>query len=527
MGTLPSQQLCLAELLADLSLVTDLGMGHEPESAMRTCLVATGLARGLALPEAVAVEAYYTALLLHLGCTASAHEMALAFGDDIAVNAAGMRTTFTDPKAVLTTFLPGIAQGASPGTRLRLTAVAVTRGRRLSAASQRANCEVAASTARRLGLPASVQAALAQAFEWWNGRGRPRRLAGDQIAVPARLAHVAATASLFHQLGGQDAALAAVHQRSGGYLDPAIAAAFARHGRRLLADLGVGDVRAAVVEAEPEPRRLIGEAELDEITAAFGDLVDLKSPFLLGHARGVAEVAAGAARELRMDAATVAQVRRAALLHDLGRAGVPSGIWDKPGPLTTSEWERVRLHAYHSERILARSPALAPLGRLVGLHHERQDGSGYHRQAAGHQLPLPARVLAAADVWQALGQARPYRPALPSGPAAAELREQARRGRLDSDAVAAVLVTAGQGRRRRRSGPAGLTEREVQVLRLVAAGCSTPEIARRLVIAPKTADHHVEHIYAKIGVSSRAAAALFAMEHGLLPDAGGGQAKMG
>ena len=125
MGTLPSQQLGLAELLADLSLVTDLGMGHEPESAMRTCLVATGLAHALSLPEAVAVEAYYTALLLHLGCTASAHEMALAFGDDIAVNAAGMRTTFTDPTAVLTTFLPGIAQGASPGTRLRLTAVAV------------------------------------------------------------------------------------------------------------------------------------------------------------------------------------------------------------------------------------------------------------------------------------------------------------------------------------------------------------------------------------------------------------------
>jgi hypothetical protein len=168
------------------------------------------------------------------------------------------------------------------------------------------NCEVAAGTARRLDLPASVQAAVAQAFEWWNGRGRPRRLAGDQIALPARLAHVAATASLFHELGGQDAALAAVPAQRrlprpgdrGGRCPPR---------PRLLADLGVGDVHAAVVKVEPEPRRLVGEAELDGIASACEDLVDLKSPFLLGDAGGVAEVAAGAARELRLDAATVAR----------------------------------------------------------------------------------------------------------------------------------------------------------------------------------------------------------------------------
>jgi len=516
-----SGRLCLAELLADLSLVTDLGMGQEPETAARTCLLACGLTRALDLPEAVVADTYYTALLLHLGCTAYAHEAAAAFGgDDIAVYQSGARTDFSVPTQMFTTWLPGVVRGLPLGAKLRVGATALVRSAQVGAALQRATCEVAVGTARRLGLPPGVQDAIDQAFEWWNGKGR-QRLAGEAIALPTRIAHVAAHATLFDRLGGPDAAVATVRQRGGRYLDPGLAEAFARVGRGLLAELDAVDVRTAVIAAEPEPRRLVGEADLDGIAAAFGDLVDLKSPSTLGHAAGVAVLAEAAGRQLRLDAAEVTCLRRAALLHDLGRVGVPSGIWDQPGPLTTSQWERVRLHPYHSERILVRSVALAWVGRLAGMHHERQDGSGYHRQASGRQIPPAARVLAAADAFQAMIQTRPYRPALGPGQAAAELRTQAAQGRLDPDAVAGVLAAAGQGRRARRAWPGGLSDREVEVLGLLAAGFSVTQIARRLVISPKTADHHVQHIYTKLGVSTRAAAALYAMEHDLLPSEGG------
>jgi HD-GYP domain-containing protein (c-di-GMP phosphodiesterase class II)/DNA-binding CsgD family transcriptional regulator len=362
-----------------------------------------------------------------------------------------------------------------------------------------------------------VQEGIDQAFEWWNGKGR-QRLAGEAIALPARVAQIAATASVFGRLWGAEGAVDAVRRRSGRLLDPRLAEGFTRLGPGLLAELDRVDVRTAVVAAEPEPRQLVGEADLDRVAAAFGDLVDLKSPHMLGHAAGVAELAAAAGRQLGLDAAEVTCLRRAGLLHDLGRAGVPSGIWDQPGPLTTSQWERVRLHPYHSERILARTPALASVGRLAGMHHERQDGSGYHRQATARQVPRTARVLAATDAFQAMTQPRPYRPALPPEQAAAELRTEVTKGRLDPDAVMAVLAVAGHGRPVRRAWPGGLSDREVEVLRLLATGSSVPQIARRLVISPKTADHHLQHIYTKLGISTRAAAALYAMEHDLLDD---------
>jgi HD-GYP domain-containing protein (c-di-GMP phosphodiesterase class II) len=202
-------------------------------------------------------------------------------------------------------------------------------------------------------------------------------------------------------------------------------------------------------------------------------------------------------------------------LHDLGRTGVPNSIWDKPGPLTETEWEQVRLHPYHSERILSRSSALAPLAPLAGMHHERQDGSGYHRQATAATIPNGARLLAAADAYQAMTQERAHRPALTPEAAAEQLSFEAARGRLDAEAVRAVLETVGHPPPR-LTWPAGLSDREVEVLRLVARGHSNREIGRLLWISPKTAGHHVQHIYAKIGVSTRAAAAMFAMEHDLI-----------
>jgi HD-GYP domain-containing protein (c-di-GMP phosphodiesterase class II) len=296
-----------------------------------------------------------------------------------------------------------------------------------------------------------------------------------------------------------------------------IAATFAEHAHELLTAASLGDPRQRVLEAEPEPVRVIPPTRLAEVAAAFGDLADLKTPCTHGHSAGVARLARAAGERVGLDTETMARLEVAALLHDVGRVAISNAVWEKPGPLTSGEWEQVRLHPYHSERILSCTAALEPMAALAGAHHERMDGSGYHRGCSAAQIPPAARVLAAADALQAMTQARPHRDALTVEQAIEQLQRDARTGRQDPDAVSAVVAAAG-GSPQSSPGlrPAGLTEREVEVLRLVAGGLSNREIARRLVVSPRTAEHHVQHIYAKIGVSSRASAALFAMRHGLL-----------
>jgi HD-GYP domain-containing protein (c-di-GMP phosphodiesterase class II) len=248
----------------------------------------------------------------------------------------------------------------------------------------------------------------------------------------------------------------------------------------------------------------------------FGDVADLKSPHLAGHSRSVAYLARGAGGRLGLDPLDRDRLGLAALLHDLGRVGVSASVWGRPGPLTGPEREQVRLHGYQSERILARSSALHDLAPIVGMHHERLDGSGYHRGSKAREIPLAARILAAADAYAAMTQERPYRPAMTPDEAGHEIRADVRAGRLDHDAAGAVLEVAGQPRPSDpRPAPAGLSEREVEVLRAMARGLGNREIGSRLGISPRTAEHHVQNVYGKLGVTSRAAAAIFAMEHGL------------
>jgi HD-GYP domain-containing protein (c-di-GMP phosphodiesterase class II) len=285
----------------------------------------------------------------------------------------------------------------------------------------------------------------------------------------------------------------------------------------LLGELAVDDVHAAVLAAEPRPHVSIHPGRLPDVAESFGDIADLKSPWFLGHSRGVALVARDAAARLGLDDAALRDVYAAGLLHDLGRVGISNAVWERAGPLSAPAWEQVRLHPYHSERILARSRALRPLADIAGRHHERLDGSGYHRGSAAREIPLPARVLATADAYQAMTQARPHRAAISPDEAAGRLRDEARAGRIDTLVATAVLDAAGHRLPRVRAAvPAGLSDREVEVLRAVAGGLTNRQIAERFSISPRTAEHHVQHIYTKVGVSSRAAAALFAMEHGLI-----------
>ncbi len=505
----------LAELLAALSVATDLGMGHEPEKAIRSCLLATALARASNLTEPQVRDVHYTSMLLHLGCTASSHELTYLFGDDVSVLSTAEGTDDTTLRGSMRLMgLVGRGTGLRRPQHLVRTLAA---GSAAGATVMRSTCEVGSRMAERLHLGAQVQASLRDSTESWDGSSGAFGLAGEEIALPARFALLATQAVLFDRLGGTDAAVAIVRERAGHWFDPEIADTFVRVGPGLLRGMDDVDVWQEILEAEPRPVRRVPASQLDDIAGVFADMTDLKSPHTLGHSTGVAELAAAAGEALGLGADHVTVLRRAGLLHDLGRVAVSSSVWQRPRRLTSTEWEQVRLHPYHTERILRRSSALAGLATIAGMHHERLDGSGYHHGASGSAIPVEARLLGAADAFQAMTQDRPHRPARSADEAARHLEDAATAGTLDNDCTRAVLAAAGQeSRTRRGSWPNGLSDREVDVLRLVATGATNREVAERLVISRRTAEHHVQHIYAKIGASTRAAAALFAMEHGLV-----------
>ena len=377
-------------------------------------------------------------------------------------------------------------------------------------------CEVAQRFAGWLGLGSNVQAALEYVFARWDGRGFPDAR-GDAIPLPMRLLHVARDISLFLSAAGPDEARAVVERRAGAAYEPRLAELAVRNFAELLAELDEARMWEQALEAEPFPQIWIAGERVDAAFAAIAALTGLKSPWLREHSTGVAELAEAAAWRMGLPADAVTLVRRAALAHDLGRVGVSNAIWEKPGPLGFGEWERVRLHPHFTERAFAQSPALAPIGLLAGSHHERLDGSGYHRGTRGAGArpagPHPRRRRL---LW---GDARGA--AVPAGsraPAAeAELMREAEEGRLDPEAVDAVLAAAGHRvRQRPRELPAGLTERELEVLLALVRGESNQGIAEDLGISAKTVGHHVQHVYQKAGVRSRAAATVWAFEHDLV-----------
>jgi HD-GYP domain-containing protein (c-di-GMP phosphodiesterase class II) len=509
-----------AELLGVLSLVSDLGLGQPMQHALRQCLIAMRLGRVIGLDARECEAVFCAGLLAWVGCHVDAYEQAKWFGDEHAVKLDVRLVDVSSTAADLAFTLRHIGTGLPVHERARLAVSFFANGGMKDAEEMLpTHCAAANDLARGLGFGELVCRSIEQSFERWDGRGAPHGARGDDIVTTARLVNLADVVEVYHGMGGVDAAVEVARRRSGTQFDPDLVEVFCTLAAELFEELDEMPAWETVVNAEPSLARPLEDADLDAALEAVADFTDVKSPYTIGHSRGVADLAAAAAANLGLDADDAREVRRAGLLHDLGRVGVPNTVWDKAGPLGVAEQERVRLHPYLTGRTLASAPGLAPLGAIAAQHHERLDGSGYPRGLRREALGVAGRLLAAADMYCTKTEPRPHRSALPATQAAAALRAEVRAGRLDGETVEAVLLAAGHRSHRRQVSVAGLTPREIEVLRLLARGSPTKQIAQELGISRKTAANHVEHIYTKLGVTNRALASLFAAKHGLIqPD---------
>jgi len=508
----------LAEAAGTLSLATDLAMGQPLEHGLRTAVLALRTAQAMGLPEDDQVTVFYTGVLHFAGCTAESELDARFFGNELAARPRMMTVAHGSRFELITTAMRSAHQGNAPLARAAMMAKAAFGGVAEFRKWAASHCDVARLLGARMGLSEQIQQALWHLYERWDGNGMPGELRGTQIPLVVRLMQVAQDADVAWQYGGSALASRTLTERSGSGLDPQAVRAFLALGDQLYEGLDAPSIWEDAMAAEPGPQPLLTDQRLDSCLSAIADFADLKSMWTAGHSRGVADLAGQAGVIAGLAAAEVLTLRRAALVHDIGRVTVPVSVWTKPGPLTRGEHEQVRLHAYHSERVLEAGTGLRPLARLAGSHGERCDGSGYHRGSRTGDLPGEAWLLAAADCYQAMREPRAHRPALSPQAASDELCRDAQAGRLPPAAVQAVLSAADQPRRP-VSRPAGLSERECEVLGLIARGMATKQVARQLGISPKTCDHHIQRLYRKIGLSTRAGATLFALEHGLIrPD---------
>lgn len=506
----------VAELAATLSYAADLGLGQPLAHCMRQTTIALRLADLAGASQQEREATYYLGLMMNTYCHADASEQARWFGDDIAFKAAAYDTLGMNTAQLAAFIVRQVASHGSGLDRARRLVQFPRSGWKEVLDFLSTHARLVSQFAQQIGLDQIAVDSFRQAYEQWDGKGVPNGLRGADIALPARLVQLAGPAEVYARNHGVDAARAALRRHRGADYDPAVVELFCTNAWQVLDGLDEASEWDAILNAEPSLGRRVAGAELDAILEAMADLADLKSPHFAGHSRGVASLAAAAGRVWSLPDAEIATLYRAGLVHDLGRLGVSNAIWEKHGSLTVAETEHVRLHPYLTERMLAGVTALAASREIAGRHHERLDGSGYPRGLTGAQLRPMDNLLATADAYHAMTEPRPHRGPLTPDEAADELTAEATAGRLDGAAVAAVLTAAGRPRSRRRAWPDGLTTRETEVLALLARGQSNRQIGTHLTVTPKTAANHVEHIYTKIGVSSRAAATLYAMQHGLV-----------
>jgi len=501
-------------VIPSLSLAADLANGNPMETALRVCCLSLSLAESLGADQTALDEIYFAAMLRFLGCTAYSHEESRMFGgDDIALRRAFAAVDSSDRSAMLITAVRELGKGKSPATRVHAISNAVL----FSGSSYRemasSNCEVARSLALRLGMKESTARALTYIYERYDGSGSPGGISGEEIPFSIRVISVCYTGEICRQAEGVEFSTRIVRGRAGRQFDPVIAARFAKEAPAHFAALEKQSVWDIIRNQAPKTQTRI---PMDVAAAIFADFSDLKSVYTLSHSSAAADLACRAGKLMGLSSSDLDSLKIATLLHDLGNASVPTGILEKRTALDPLEWERVRMHTYHTSRILSSSEALARYAEIASSHHERPDGSGYHRGISNRAMGLPHRILAGVEIYRSLVEERSYRPAYSPEQALEIFAKEMKAGRIDPQTGSAVLEAAGFKTAKRGRWPSGLSDREIEVLVPLARGLSNREIAARLGISNRTVQHHVIHIYNKINVSTRAAAALFASENNLL-----------
>jgi HD-GYP domain-containing protein (c-di-GMP phosphodiesterase class II) len=430
-----------SEVLAALSHALDMTEGHPVGQAERTCLIGMRIARELQLDAESSYALYYAMLLKDVGCSSSAARMCELFGtDDIALKTHGKLVDWTKPVQVARYTSQHVAAGGRIARAQRTLSVLrtlVAEGR----AIVETRCDRGATIVRSLGFPEASADAVRALDEYWDGKGQPCGLAGDEIPLPARIACISQVAEVFFATHGVAAAHEMVRERRGRWFDPEIADVVLAIGPddRLWSDLASDDVPQLVLQIEPADRALVlDEAGIDRVCESFADVIDAKSPFTARHSRGVATYAGLIGEQLGFPRSDLRELYRAGMLHDIGKLGIPNTILDKPAKLTDEEFARIKLHPSYTASILAGIPAFAGFAEIAAAHHERLDGRGYHRGFAAADLPVSARALAAADVFEALTGDRPYRTPMEPDDALAIARRDP--GRLDQECVEALAA---------------------------------------------------------------------------------------
>ncbi len=407
-----------SEVISALSYALDLTEGQPVGHALQTCMIGMRLAQAIGMPVAQRAGLYYALLLKDAGCSSNASKLFHILQTD-EIKAKGdlkdkdwTRKGWDSLRYAIDHVATGKPLIERVRTLLRVAATQQADSRRLVSI----RCERGASIARRIGFSMTVAEGIAGLDEHWNGGGYPMGAAGEEISLLSRIMNLAQTLAVFWTVGGARAASAVMERRSGRWFDPALVRAArgpARDGS-LFDGLRSETLLADVAGMEPEEMELhLGEDGLDSICYAFAEVIDAKSPFTFMHSRGVAQAAVAVGRQMGLPETEIVDLRRAALLHDIGKLSVPNTILEKPAKLDAAEWAVVRKHPFYTLEILKRVPCFAGICETAAAHHEKLDGSGYFRNWGAREMDTHARVLAVADIYDALAAARPYRGPMP------------------------------------------------------------------------------------------------------------------
>jgi HD-GYP domain-containing protein (c-di-GMP phosphodiesterase class II) len=508
----------LASLLCALSFATGLGFGEQMEHGLKTAYIGLQIALVLHLPTEEQEAVFYGALLKDVGCTACSAGLAGFFPDDEQIPR--LDFMLVDPSRfseIASWLAKNVPLDAHLLTRIAKFMLFLSQCGPVIREAMRGHCEVAALFARQLGFPDHVQCALRFQWERWDGKGLAYGLNGSEVPLAARILQPAQMIELMHNLAGPLAARALAREKRGTRFDPQVVDAFL-----LLAEqadfwrmLGDDVARAEILAmAPPTTAEQVMVNQLEQVCEALGDFIDIKTRETWEHSRKVAEVAARIGKHLGLNGSEQRRLRCAGLVHDLGKVAIPYGILTKEGRRTEHEWEMYRLHPYYTYRILEQVDPLKDLAAAAASHHEWVNGQGYYRQLSGQQIPLHGRILAVANSYVRLLQRQTEKNALNQMRAMVDVQFD--------EACYHALVMSLKEEQPLAATPAqyrsqnDLTKRETEVLRLLAQGKSTPQIARALVISGKTVEHHLTHIYQKIGVSCRTSAVVYAAQHGII-----------